>query len=404
MILVRSEERSVAPCDAGEQRARNLFVLLPHLSPLHFVSCVSQADSTSERREQVQVVYERCCGLDVHQKTVVGCRLLSQRDQDRRESDPCLCNDDQWAQRAWPLARGGTCGTSGYRSARASIGVPFSICWKAIMRSCWSMPSICTPFLDTKQIVRIASGLLISCATVWLAASFIPPKPIRELRDLVRTHTQLMQERNRHSNRIHKILETANSKLSSVVTAIVGKSARRMLEALIEGESDPVELAQLARDRMRPKIALLQQARPRHLEPHHRFLRRRDPCPSRFSEASCWATGAGSGRAPVAFWEKPRTSHDHPRHFSTLCYHSHLRVRDRYDSISECGTPGFVGGTLSWKPVSVQANVAMASRPKATATCVLFWPKLPGFSHAWVTITFRLSSIISDLAWVRRKP
>jgi len=100
MILVRSEERSVAPCDAGEQRARNLFVLLPHLSPLHFVSCVSQADSTSERREQVQVVYERCCGLDVHQKTVVGCRLLSQRDQDRRESDPCLCNDDQWAQRA----------------------------------------------------------------------------------------------------------------------------------------------------------------------------------------------------------------------------------------------------------------------------------------------------------------
>src|SRR5260370_42282675 len=110
-----------------------------------------------------------------------------------------------------------------------------------------------------------------------------------------------MQERNRHINRIHKILETANIKLSSVVTAIVGKSARRMLEALIEGESDPVELAQLARGRMRPKIALLQQARPRHLEPHHRFLRRRDPCPSRFSEASCWATGAGSGRAPVAF-------------------------------------------------------------------------------------------------------
>src|SRR5258706_11524890 len=100
LILVRSEEISVAPCDAGEQRARNLCVLLPHLSPLHFVSCVSQADSTSERREQVQVVYERCCGLDVHQKTVVGCRLLSQRDQDRREIDPCRCLDDQWAQRA----------------------------------------------------------------------------------------------------------------------------------------------------------------------------------------------------------------------------------------------------------------------------------------------------------------
>ena len=83
-----------------------------------------------------------------------------------------------------------------------------------------------------------------------------------------------MQERNRHINRIHKILETANIKLSSVVTDIVGKSARRMLEVLIEGESDPVELAQLARGRMRPKIALLQQPLQGHLEPHHRFLLR----------------------------------------------------------------------------------------------------------------------------------
>ena len=56
---------------------------------------------------------------------------------------------------------------------------------------------------------------------------------------LPRTHTHLMQERNRHINRIHKILETANSKLSSVVTDILGKSARQMLEALIAGESDP---------------------------------------------------------------------------------------------------------------------------------------------------------------------
>jgi transposase len=58
-------------------------------------------------------------------------------------------------------------------------------------------------------------------------------------------------------NRIHKILETTTIKLSSVVTDIVGKSARQMLEALIEGESDPVELAKLARGRMRPKMALL---------------------------------------------------------------------------------------------------------------------------------------------------
>lgn len=81
-----------------------------------------------------------------------------------------------------------------------------------------------------------------------------------------------MQERNRHINRIHKILETAHIKLGSLVSDVVGKSARQMLEALIAGESDPLQLAKLARGRMRPKIALLQQAKPRHLEPHHRFL------------------------------------------------------------------------------------------------------------------------------------
>jgi transposase len=81
-----------------------------------------------------------------------------------------------------------------------------------------------------------------------------------------------MHERNRHINRIHKILETANIKLSSVVSDALGKSARQMLEALIAGKSDPLELAKLARGRMRPKIALLQRALQGHLEPHHRFL------------------------------------------------------------------------------------------------------------------------------------
>ena len=142
------------------------------------------------------------------------------------------------------------------------------------MRSCWSMPSICMPFLGTKPISKIANGSRISCATACSRPASFPPSPIRELRDLVRTHTHLMQERNRHMNRIHKILETANIKLSSVVTDIVGKSARQMLEALIAGESDPAQLAKLARGRMRPKIAQLQQALQGHLEPHHRFLLR----------------------------------------------------------------------------------------------------------------------------------
>src|SRR5205823_12867896 len=181
-------------------------------------------------------------------------------------------------------------------------------------------------------------------------ASFIPPKPIRELRDLVRTHTQLMQERNRHINRIHKIRETTNIKLSSVVTDIVGKSARQMIEALIEGESDPVELAKLARGRMRPKIALLQQALQGHLEPHHRFLLRETLAHLDFLQLR-----VGQLEQEVAERLSP-----FEKSLALLMTIPGISRRSATILISELGTDmtafpsaahaSFVGGTLPWKP------------------------------------------------------
>jgi transposase len=159
------------------------------------------------------------------------------------------------------------------------------------------MLSICTPLSSHKTDIKDSEWIADLLRHGLLKASFIPPKPIRELRDLVRTQAHLIQERSRHINRIHKILETANIKLSSVVTDILGKSARQMLEALITGESDSMLLAKLARGRMRPKIAQLQQARPRKRRAPSSLFAQRHACPSRFSEASHWAVGAGSGRA-----------------------------------------------------------------------------------------------------------
>jgi len=219
----------------------------------------------------MQVVYERCCGLDIHQKTVVGCRLLTQQQGTIEKAirtfattTSGLIELDHW------LTEGQV-----EQVALESTGIYwrpiFNLLegrYKILLVNAQHMHAIPGHKTDVKDSEWIADLLRHGL----LKASFIPSKPIRELRDLVRTQTHLTQERSRYINRIHKILETANIKLGSVVSDVVGKSARQMLEALIAGESDSVELAKLARGRMRPKIALLQQALQGHVEPHHRFL------------------------------------------------------------------------------------------------------------------------------------
>jgi transposase len=105
-----------------------------------------------------------------------------------------------------------------------------------------------------------------------LKGSFIPPRPQRELRDLTRQRTQLIDETSRISNRIQKMLEDANVKLGSVASNVVGASGRLMLEAMVAGEDDPARLADLAQRRMRSKIPQLEQALYGKLTEHHRWM------------------------------------------------------------------------------------------------------------------------------------
>jgi transposase len=105
-------------------------------------------------------------------------------------------------------------------------------------------------------------------------ASFIPPRDIRELRDLVRTRTKLIGERSQHVNRIQKVLEDANIKLGSVASDVVGVSGRLMLNALIAEQNDAQVLAELARGRMRSKRPALREALSGRVRPHHRLLLR----------------------------------------------------------------------------------------------------------------------------------
>src|SRR5947208_11391755 len=107
-----------------------------------------------------------------------------------------------------------------------------------------------------------------------LKGSFIPPRAQRELRDLTRHRAQLVEEKTRTVNRLHKVLEDGNIKLASVATDILGVSGRAMLEALMEGQEDPVKLGDFAQRQLRGKIPELEKALEGHLTEHHRFLLR----------------------------------------------------------------------------------------------------------------------------------
>jgi transposase len=115
-------------------------------------------------------------------------------------------------------------------------------------------------------------GLPTCCRTVCSKGSFVPPTPIQDLRDLTRYRIELRQSQNRVANRIQKFLEQANLKLSSVASDVLGVSGRRMREAILAGQDHPEQLAQLARGRLRSKVAELAQALDGRVRDHHRFL------------------------------------------------------------------------------------------------------------------------------------
>ena len=107
-----------------------------------------------------------------------------------------------------------------------------------------------------------------------LSPSFIPPPPIRELRDLTRQRTQLVRQRATVANRIQKVLEDANIKLASVASDVLGASGQAMIRALIAGRTNPAKLADLAKQKLREKIPALQKALHGRVTDHHRFMLR----------------------------------------------------------------------------------------------------------------------------------
>jgi transposase len=220
----------------------------------------------------VEIVHARCCGLDVHKKTVVACVLITGLDGgvERQLRTFNTMTADLLALDDWLSSLGVT------HVALESTGVY----WRPVFNILEDESR--TLLLVNPQHMRAVPGKKTDVRdSEWLAdllrhgllrASFIPPAPIRAVRDLTRYRKTLVQQRADQANRLQKTLEGANLKLAAVAADVLGVSGRAMLAALLAGERDPDVLADLARGRMRAKLPQLRQALTGRIQPHHLVL------------------------------------------------------------------------------------------------------------------------------------
>jgi len=219
----------------------------------------------------MEEIYRHCAGLDVHKKFLVACRLhvdaQGASHKEIRRFDTML--DDLKVLRDW-LAETATThvvmeSTGVYWQPVYNVLEEQFTVWLVNAKHVKNVPGRKTDVKDSEWLAQLLRAGL-------LQPSFIPERPQRQLRDLVRYRLSLIEERSRVANRLQKVLEDTNLKLSAVATDLQGKSAQAMLAALLGGEEDPAVLADLARGRMRSKLAELERALAGRVREHHRFL------------------------------------------------------------------------------------------------------------------------------------
>jgi transposase len=219
----------------------------------------------------MDVLYERCCGLDVHKQTVVACVVVpgTGRRPHKEVRTFRTMTADLLELAAWLTEQGVT------HVAVESTGVYWRPLWNVLegafslllvnARHIKQVPGRKTDVRDCEWIADLLRHGL-------LRASFVPERPQRELRELTRYRTTLVRERAAERNRIQKTLEGAGIKLGDVASDVFGVSGRRMLEALVGGTTDPAVLAALAQGPLRDKLPQLERALAGQVGPHQRFL------------------------------------------------------------------------------------------------------------------------------------
>jgi transposase len=219
----------------------------------------------------MDVVHARVCGLDVHKKTVVACRRrIDENGKVVKEvrSFWTMTRDllelVDW-MREWGVTH----------VAMESTGVYWKPIWnilegkfEVILVNAQHLKKVPGRKTDVKDCEWIAQLLQYGL----LSKSFVPTRQVRELRDLTRHRSKLVDQRSAVTNRIHKTLEDANIKLGAVATDILGVSGRKMLHAMAEGEQDPEKLADMAVRQLRKKKTELKESLTGNLTDHHRYM------------------------------------------------------------------------------------------------------------------------------------
>ena len=218
----------------------------------------------------MDILHSRCCGLDVHKKTIAACVLrLEGKTKNRQQRTFGTMTRDLLSLSDWLKE----CGVT--HVAMESSGVYWKPVWNILEGSfevilvnaqhIKAVPGRKTDQKDSEWIADLLQhGLLRS--------SFVPPTLTRELRDLTRYRVNLVQECNRIANRIQKVLEDANIKLAAVVSDSLGASGRAMLKAIIQGEQDAEKLSEMSKGTLRNKRDELKLAMEGRITTHHRFL------------------------------------------------------------------------------------------------------------------------------------
>ena len=225
-----------------------------------------------KREAGLQALYGRVCGLDVHKKVIVACvRILDSKDgtvQSTLKQFGTMTADlrglCQWLVE-FKVTHVAMESTGVYWQPVVNLLEGHFTTWLINAQHIKKVPGRKTDMKDAEWIAQ-----LLQCGL--LRPSFVPDRQQRELRDLTRQQSKLVQQRNAVQNRIEKVLETANIKLGSVASDVLGASGRKMIEALLQGEQDVTVLAELAQRKLREKIPQLERALEGELTEHHRFL------------------------------------------------------------------------------------------------------------------------------------
>jgi transposase len=219
----------------------------------------------------LRIIYKRVAGLDVHKKTVVGTRMrITEEERVEWETEtfgtttPELLQLHDWLLE-WECTHVAMESTGDYWKPVYNVLEDTFEVLVVNAGHVKHVPGRKTDVTDSEWLAELMTHGL-------LKASFVPSKPQRALRELTRYRTKLVEERTRTVNRVQKLLEGANIKLSSVATDIMGVSARLMLAEIVAGQTDPELMADLARGRLRNKIPQLEQALTGIVGEHHRFL------------------------------------------------------------------------------------------------------------------------------------